>query len=74
MLRELIGAEKLTDTIKGYLAQEQYQIALQLLELADEREMTEFISLKKEALLGRARQMTSANARHYFIASAKALG
>lgn len=74
VLRELIGAEKLTDTIKGYLAQEQYQIALQLLELADEREMTEFISLKKEALLGRARQMTSANARHYFIASAKALG
>ena len=74
VLRELIGAEKLTDTIKGYLAQEQYQIALQLLELAYEREMTEFISLKKEALLGRARQMTSANARHYFIASAKALG
>ena len=43
-------------------------------ELADGKESSEYRELKKEALLKRAGQMTSANARHYFIASAKNLG
>lgn len=67
VLKELIGQEKLAEKIRESMAQEQYQLALQLLELTDWHE------LKKEALLGRARQMTSANARHYLIASAKKL-
>lgn len=74
VLREMIGAGKLTERIKECIGQEQYQIALQLLELADGKESAEYRELKREALLGRARQMTSANARHYFIASAEALG
>lgn len=66
-LLELIGEEKLLEKIHGCMADGEYQMALQLLELTDHRE------LKKEALLGRARQVTSANARHYLIASAKEL-
>ncbi|MBP1919870.1 alkyl/aryl-sulfatase [Youngiibacter multivorans] len=64
-LLDLIGVEKLLEKIKGCMEKEEYQLALQLLEL------TENNDLKKEALLMRAKQMTSANARHYLIASAK---
>jgi alkyl sulfatase BDS1-like metallo-beta-lactamase superfamily hydrolase len=64
-LLELIGEDKLQLKIKECMEKEEYQLALQLLEL------TENNDLKKEALLMRARQMTSANARHYLIASAK---
>ena len=74
VIRELIGDEKLKDKIKEYMNEGQFQIALQLLELADGKESSEYRELKKEALLKRAGQMTSANARHYFIASAKNLG
>ena len=74
VIRELIGDEKLKETIKSYMNEGQFQIALQLLELADGKESSEYRELKKEALLKRAEQMTSANARHYFIASAKNLG
>lgn len=74
VLRELIGREKLTEKIRDCLEKEQYQLALQLLELTDSREDENYRELKKIALLGRARQMTSANARHYLIASAKRLG
>ena len=49
------------------MEQEEYQLALQLLELIDDKE------LKKECLLKRAKQVTSANARHYYIAYAKDL-
>ena len=74
VIRELIGDEKLKEKIKAYMNEGQFQIALQLLELADGKESSEYRELKKEALLKRAGQMTSANARHYFIASAKNLG
>lgn len=64
-LLDLIGQDKLIDRIKNCMHQEQYQLALQLLELIDDKE------LKKECLLHRAKQVTSANARHYYIACAK---
>lgn len=47
------------------MSHSQYQIALQLLELIDNKE------LKKECLLQRAKQVKSANARHYLIACSK---
>ena len=47
------------------MSHSQYQIALQLLELIDNKE------LKKECLLQRAKQVRSANARHYLIATSK---
>ena len=64
-LLDLIGQDKLIDRIKNCMHQEQYQLALQLLELIDDKE------LKKECLLQRAQQVTSAKARHYYIACAK---
>jgi alkyl sulfatase BDS1-like metallo-beta-lactamase superfamily hydrolase len=64
-LIELIGTEKLMAKIRECMVKEEYQLALQLLELTEEK------GLKKKALLMRAKQMTSANARHYFIASEK---
>lgn len=66
-LRNLIGEERLLEKIHDCMASEEYQMALQLLELTDRTD------LKKQALFGRARQVTSANARHYLIASAKEL-
>lgn len=80
-VRELIGRGKLVEKIQSCLAREEYQMALQLLELTEEEETADGSEsqiscreLKKQALLGRARQMTSANARHYLIASAKKIG
>lgn len=64
-LRFLIGTEKLTTHIRALMKDEQYQLALQLLELVDEPQ------LKKICLLERAKQVSSANARHYYICSAK---
>lgn len=66
-LLELIGEEKLIDKIKECMTKKQYQLALQLLEIIDNKE------LKKECLLQRAKQVKSANARHYLIAYAKEL-
>lgn len=66
-LLELIGEEKLILKIKDCMTQQQYQLALQLLDLID------YPELKKECLLQRAKQVTSANARHYLIANANAL-
>lgn len=66
-LLELIGEEKLILKIKECMTQQQYQLALQLLDLID------YPELKKECLLQRAKQVISANARHYLIASANAL-
>lgn len=79
VLRELVGQEKLTERIQSCIAQEEYQVALQLLELTEGVKITDNEGKdlgkewKKQALLGRAGQMTSANARHYLIASAKRL-
>lgn len=84
-LRELIGEEKLLEKIRGCVAAEEFQMALQLLEVmdggekadcevqADDGKLAACRELKRQALLGRARQVTSANARHYLIASAKEL-
>ena len=55
------------EKIHECMEQEEYQLALQLLELIDDKE------LKKECLLKRAKQVTSANARHYYIAYARDL-
>lgn len=65
VLLDLIGEEKLLEKIKGCMSHSQYQIALQLLELIDNKE------LKKECLLQHAKQVKSANARHYLIACSK---
>ncbi|MEG0277388.1 MAG: alkyl sulfatase dimerization domain-containing protein [Coprobacillus sp.] len=64
-LLALIGETKLIEKIKKCMDNQEYQLALQLLELVNCKE------LKKECLLQRARQVTSANARHYLIASSK---
>lgn len=64
-LLELIGKEVVIDKIKTCMAQDEYQLALELLEMVDEP------WLKKECLIKRAEQMTSANARHYLLACAK---
>jgi alkyl sulfatase BDS1-like metallo-beta-lactamase superfamily hydrolase len=66
-LLELIPQEALNAKIDQAMAEENYQLALQLADLAGNTEK------KKQAMLLRAGQMTSANARHYLIASAKAL-
>lgn len=67
-LLELIGEDKLIEKVKNLMQKEEYQLSLQLLELVDD-----YKDLKKECLLNRAKQMTSANARHYFICAAKEL-
>lgn len=64
-LLELIGEDKLIEKVKQCMETNRYQLALQLLELVD------YPELKKECLLQRAKQVTSANARHYYIESAK---
>ena len=71
----LIGDnDKLILAIKNYMAQEDYQMALQLIELLMVQDNSlQIIELKKQALLMRAKQVTSANARHYLIACAKSL-
>lgn len=74
-LLELINDEKIIlKKIKGLMLEENYQMALQLIELLSYKNDTdELKEVKREALLQRACQMTSANARHYYIASAKEL-
>ncbi len=74
VLFDLIGQEKLTEKIEACIEKEQYQMALQLLGLLDGKGLADSDGWKKQALLGRAAQTPSANARHYLIASAKALG
>ena len=65
VLLEMIGKDKLNQRIEKVMNQEEYQLALQLLEILPNP------VVKKQALLGRAKQVTSANARHYYIASSK---
>lgn len=71
-LLALIGdREKVKNYINNCLLTNQYQKALQLIELLlSEQETKEMLKLKKQALLKRATQVQSANARHYYIASA----
>lgn len=74
-LLDLIGDKnKIMEKIKCYMGTDKYQMALQLIELLMYIDnSTEILEIKKEALLKRATQVTSANARHYLIASAKEL-
>lgn len=78
-LLELMDPNALMEKIKACMEDEQYQMALQLLELIAEKKITdetasaEIKALTRECLLKRADQVTSANARHYFIASAHAM-
>lgn len=64
----------IVEKIRVLMTEENYQMALQLIELLSYKNNTdELKKMKREALLQRSRQMTSANARHYYIASAKEL-
>lgn len=63
---------KIVNRIKECMKKEAYQMALQLIEMLEYVEDSkELQTLKKEALLQRAKQVTSANARHYYIGCAK---
>lgn len=72
-LLELIGStDVVLDKINSCLDNQDSQMALQLIDLCFGSQATpKLLELKKKALLERATQMTSANARHYLIASAK---
>lgn len=72
-LLSLIGDEiKVLDKINVCIAEGDDQLALQLIELLSYKgDSNQLQQLKKQALLNRAQQVTSANARHYYIASAK---
>ncbi len=66
----LIGAERVLERARALAADGSYQLALELLSLmGDERDR----ELEIACLRGRARQMTSANARHYYFACAREL-
>lgn len=64
-LAALIGKDKLHKRAAEAVKEEKYQLALQLLALDDDP------ALRRQALIGRARQMVSANARHYLYSCAK---
>ena len=74
-LVELIGADKVLDEARAALASGSYQLALQLCDLllncGSHAEGAR--DCKRQALLAIARQMPSANGRHFYLASAKAL-
>lgn len=64
--------EKVMAHIRKLMAEHQFQIALQLIDLIMKKGSNEELKhLKFNALMQRAKEMTSANARHYLIASAK---
>ena len=66
------GAKKVLEKAGDCLDQGNSQLALELLELLEGEGCDENAKdLKRRALLARAVQMTSANARHYYISSAK---
>jgi alkyl sulfatase BDS1-like metallo-beta-lactamase superfamily hydrolase len=64
-LLSLIGEEKLEAKIDECLTNGNFQLALQFLDIKDNPEK------RKSALLGRATEVTSANARHYLMGWAK---
>lgn len=73
MLVSLIDdTNKILNKIKECMQKDEHQMALQLIEMLQYVESNpELQKIKKEALLKRAKQVTSANARHYYIGSAK---
>lgn len=66
-LTGLIGVDRLLTRTDELVAAGEFQMALQLLRLLPERDCER----ERVCLFGRARQMTSANARHYLIACAR---
>lgn len=74
-LLELINDNnKVMSVILDSMNNEEYQKALQLINLLEEIDNSNKLKeLKKEALIRRAKQVTSANARHYYIASSKVI-
>lgn len=75
VILELIGdTARVFDKVRSCIAAENYQLALHLLKwLGREQNSEQVLELRRKALLGRAEQVTSANARHYYIWSAKDL-
>ena len=65
---ELIDEGELKLKIKSLIEQESYQLALELIALAEDQ--SSFVEEKRAALFGRADQVDSANGRHFLIASA----
>lgn len=66
------GPDKLLAKALSCLEKGESQLALELLELlGGEAQSGKIKEVKRRALLARAAQMTSANARHYYICSAK---
>lgn len=74
-LLSLIGPQRLKEQIEQSLASQEYQMAVQLCDIALQGgcDIESYRQLKARGLLGLAGQMTSANGRHYCIASAKEL-
>lgn len=74
-LLSMIGEEKLESEIQTALKEEQYQMAVQLCDilLNTKTDVQKYKKLKAEGLLGLSKYVTSANARHYYLCSAKEL-
>lgn len=72
-LLSLMNEQAVLLEIENCLSQEEYQLALELGKIMSCKKDHEkqLKKLRQRALLGRAAQMTSANARHYYIACAK---
>ena len=65
------GPDAVLAKAQSCLEKGESQLALELLELLDgEAQSGQMKEVKRRALLARAAQMTSANARHYYICSA----
>lgn len=74
-LFSIIGEEKLESEIRTALKEEKYQMAVQLCDILLNAKVNiqKYKKLKAEGLMGLSKQVTSANARHYYICSAKEL-
>ncbi|MFQ6861457.1 MAG: alkyl/aryl-sulfatase [Beduini sp.] len=74
-LFSMIGEEKMESEIRTALNEENYQMAVQLCDilLNAKVDIQKYKKLKAEGLIGLSKQVTSANARHYYICSAKEL-
>lgn len=74
-LFSIIGEEKLELEIRTALKEENYQMAVQLCDILLNAKVNiqKYKKLKAEGLMGLSKQVTSANARHYYICSAKEL-
>lgn len=74
-LFSMMGEEKMESEICTALNEENYQMAVQLCDilLNAKVDIQKYKKLKAEGLIGLSKQVTSANARHYYICSAKEL-